>query len=862
MSSPVKSMLALLPRPLQPMPGDSFSDRILLLLAAVATSGEILTWREYQLVQDAVSAIFGERAFHAELQAKLHYALLNPPANPAEIAKDMAYQAALQKVSTTFVESMLKAIASICAHTERIDETSRSLMEDIELAFHKASPRQKGFGLNLHVGESLGELYRLATEILPSRNGLRCLFSPETSAFNADMNAFVTSLEHIAWTLNDTELQTGLHDLRKILRDQPFKIVVVGERKRGKSSVVNAIIGQELSPMRESTPETATVVAFRYATTPDYSVQFLDSSQFNRLEEYLETEENNHLLIRKIENIRRGVKDGTFIPGKLISEITCWDDLKDYVSVEGRFAGLVARVDIGLPLDMLQRNVVIVDTPGLNDTDQFHDYLAYEESLEADCMLFVMDARDPGSHSELSLLRKLASSGRSVALIGILTNIDKLNNAESIETAGKQARAVLQEACRSSECIKLLGVVSIDAHKAVEERCRSHKITPKKTPEATEAGPLLALLRNAMETDRSKELYRRKVMEACLREAVLARERIQYHMDAYRESLPGEHLLALLDTHATQLTNTAMQSLEQAKQMVRAAAVDIENWDTSSEQKLQRFRETLTLRIMDAVNRKVAALGHCFASDKEWHDFNTTECRNIASQAVSAFLEEQRAELGMWEDKLRLFSGSMDAFSRECLDRLSANIQNLQEAPEAAPDSSNAATHFLVQTHLHMRNLAIFTTGMSVGRLTALGPISLLVTAGNILALAATNPLAAVLFATVSGTAGLLYHLGREDRRKAAFLDRRRKETERYTDRIVEALRQKLSEVRNELSKAYEFEIKRGFAPALESLFQQSIQLRLFLEVMKKIRTDATLYDRHVRNQLQELEALQQRYQG
>ena len=31
--------------------------------------------------------------------------------------------------------------------------------------------------------------------------------------------------------------------------------------------------------------------------------------------------------------------------------------------------------------------LVLVDTPGLNDTDQFHDYLSYEESLEADCVI-------------------------------------------------------------------------------------------------------------------------------------------------------------------------------------------------------------------------------------------------------------------------------------------------------------------------------------------------------------------------------------------------------------------------------------------------------------------------------------------
>ena len=145
-----------------------------------------------------------------------------------------------------------------------------------------------------------------------------------------------------------------------------------------------------------------------------------------------------------------------------------------------------------------------------------------------------------------------------------------------------------------------------------------------------------------------------------------------------------------------------------------------------------------------------------------------------------------------------------------------------------------------------MKNLAVFTTGLTVGRLTALGPISILVTAGNIIALAAASPLAAAVFAAVAGTAGLLYHLGREDKRKAAFLDKRRREAEEYAERVCDALRE-------DLGKAYEFEVKRGFAPALESLFHQSVHLRLFLDVMQKIRSDVSRYDTHVQKQLEQL---------
>ena len=46
-------------------------------------------------------------------------------------------------------------------------------------------------------------------------------------------------------------------------------------------------------------------------------------------------------------------------------------------------------------------------------------------------------------------------------------------------------------------------------------------------------------------------------------------------------------------------------------------------------------------------------------------------------------------------------------------------------------------------------------------------------------------------------------------KRKAAFLDKRRREAEEYAERVCDALRQELAVVREDLGKAYEFEMLR-----------------------------------------------------
>ena len=90
--------------------------------------------------------------------------------------------------------------------------------------------------------------------------------------------------------------------------------------------------------------------------------------------------------------------------------------------------------------------------------------------------------------------------------------------------------------------------------------------------------------------------------------------------------------------------------------------------DESTEKALKKFHETLVLRLMDAVNRKVADLGHQFAKDSVWKEFDATEARAIARRAVDEFLDEQRGILHTWgEDAPASFPRAWTNFRRNAL---------------------------------------------------------------------------------------------------------------------------------------------------------------------------------------------------
>ena len=853
MSSPALPVLRVPAKPAEPVPGELFQDRIIWLISALSLSENLLTYTGYQSAQRALAAIFGEQALEAGIQAKLMHALLHPHAEPTSLAKDMAKQAETHLVSASLIETMLKALAAMIAEKEQ-DSAAGAVYQEIEWAFRKVHieqiERQASWSLRLgaDITDSLAGLYRLSKRLilpLPHRPGL---LAPEAAQFNAQAEMYVTALERLASTLEDRDFFEEVSAFRHFMIDQPYRIVVAGERKRGKSSIVNTLVGKALSPVRETMPETATVMEFRHADAPDYSVRFLDEMQFAHLETYLEGEAQNTLLTDKIRAIRQGVEAGTFEPGKLLAGITSWNELPDYVAASGRFSNFVARVSVGLPLPSLRDGVVVVDTPGLNDTDAFHDYLAFEESLAADGMLFVMDARNPGAGTELHLLRRLARSGRTVGIIGVITHTDKLDEGEeSLNRAREQAWAVLREACREAPQVHIYGVAALNAREVMRLRTNDKPHEP-----AGELAYLLRLVQDMMSRDASRIDYRNKRSANFSRLIERARQGLIAYRHKVRLSLPDPQLLGMLSSHADQLETATRQSLEQASKIIDIANAELDTWARESADRLQAFRETLILRLMEAVHQEIEAASFGFAHPALWRRFESGQARQIARHSLDAFLDQERRSLNAWESKLRTFSEELQIISAQCLEQASAQTDSLG----LLNMQGSASMHLLVQTHRHMLSLAAFSSGAALGAAAAMTPMLFLLTAGNVLTAAVNSPSMMAAVAVAAGAVGLVRRFGNPAKRKADFARKKREEAEQYANRICDVLQQELGTVRQDISRAYDVELRRSFMPALESLYYQSVHIRRFLDVMVRIESDVDAYDALAHKQLAALEQL------
>jgi len=173
------------------------------------------------------------------------------------------------------------------------------------------------------------------------------------------------------------------------LEAERFHLVVLGEFNHGKSTFVNALLGLDVLPTG-ITPTTASINHVVHAPNPTARV-VLTSGESKFLD-----------------------------PGAL----------KEWVTVAGGHANEVAYVELGYPSDLLINNVVLVDTPGVNDLNEQRAEVTYGYVPRADAVVFLLDAGQALKDSEREFLRSRVLEAARDRLIFVLGKMDLLNPDE------------------------------------------------------------------------------------------------------------------------------------------------------------------------------------------------------------------------------------------------------------------------------------------------------------------------------------------------------------------------------------------------------------------------------------------------
>ena len=187
-----------------------------------------------------------------------------------------------------------------------------------------------------------------------------------------------------------------LQELLKRNQQQNLYLAIVGQVKRGKSTLLNALIGEEILPS-SIIPVTAIPTFVRYGEQMRVDVIFYDSKK-----KELETD--------SIEEVK------SFLAGYIVEKHNPENRLK------------VSFVNVYFPAQILKEGIILIDTPGIGSTYLHNTETTLNFVPECDAALFVTSVDPPVTEVELEFLKRLARHTKNVYFI--LNKIDYLSDEE------------------------------------------------------------------------------------------------------------------------------------------------------------------------------------------------------------------------------------------------------------------------------------------------------------------------------------------------------------------------------------------------------------------------------------------------
>ena len=209
-------------------------------------------------------------------------------------------------------------------------------------------------------------------------------------------------LEELGYSTESVKIK----ELEDKLNRETFKVMVIGEFKRGNSTFINALLGKKILPAY-STPCTAVINEIKYGETECAKLYFRKLTS---------TFDSSNLPRECRVHIDR-FKQGETIPPL---ELDAGVDLERYVVIPDECdnhqkavaESPYAYAELRWPIDLCRNGVELIDSPGLNEHET-RTKITAEYLRQADAIVFVMSCAQFFSASEKKYIEaELAAFGK------------------------------------------------------------------------------------------------------------------------------------------------------------------------------------------------------------------------------------------------------------------------------------------------------------------------------------------------------------------------------------------------------------------------------------------------------------------
>lgn len=230
----------------------------------------------------------------------------------------------------------------------------------------------------------------------------------------------------------------SLRGLQMRLADGRFQLAVVGQFKRGKSTLLNALLQIDVLPVG-IVPLTALPTFIIWSDAPSLKWRFDDG----RVDRW-----SGH----NLDELRRRLTDLVTETGNPLNEKK------------------VTAVELGLPSPLLADGLVLIDTPGIGSLARHNTEVATAALPECDAALFVLSPDPPMTKTELIYLRRVRANAALV--IPVLNKVDTVGDEDRTELIAYLANVFDQQELAGQAIAMVAARSAIQSSKAQDADAR------------------------------------------------------------------------------------------------------------------------------------------------------------------------------------------------------------------------------------------------------------------------------------------------------------------------------------------------------------------------------------------------------
>lgn len=217
--------------------------------------------------------------------------------------------------------------------------------------------------------------------------------------------------------------------LQERLENKKITIAVIGQFKRGKTTLINTILGRPLLPVG-IVPITAAITRIEYAEAPVGG----------------QSDASDHATVY-------------FSNG--LSEAVPAEDLHAYISEQENHDNErgVAEVELLTDADFLKDGLTLVDTPGVGSVHENNSKSAVDFARESDGVVFMLSVDSPINQIEVDFLRKVKQfAGKFYFVVNKIDRVDEEELAEYMDYCSALICRIMDLEGDDAKALKLIPV--------------------------------------------------------------------------------------------------------------------------------------------------------------------------------------------------------------------------------------------------------------------------------------------------------------------------------------------------------------------------------------------------------------------